>query len=92
MVHYSTTKTTQIGLSRGLAELTQGTKVTVNSVLAGPTWTEGVKDYIHGRAVQDGVDDEVVIQGYFTGADATSLIKRFILPSEVAASVVVSFT
>jgi short-subunit dehydrogenase len=48
MIHYSTTKTAMIGLARGLAELTKGTTVTVNSVLAGPTWTEGVEEYLRG--------------------------------------------
>jgi len=49
MIHYSTTKTALIGLSRGLAELTKGTAVTVNSLLAGPTMTAGVRgDYLAG--------------------------------------------
>eukprot|EP00879_Flechtneria_rotunda_P023214 GHRR01024545.1.p1 GENE.GHRR01024545.1~~GHRR01024545.1.p1 ORF type:complete len:309 (+),score=46.60 GHRR01024545.1:226-1152(+) len=42
MLHYSITKQMQIGLARGLAQLTKGTEVTVNSVLPGPVWTEGV--------------------------------------------------
>ena len=43
MVHYSVTKTAMLGLTRGMAELTKGTDVRVNSILPGPTWTEGVK-------------------------------------------------
>ena len=43
MIHYSMTKTSLVSLSRGMAELTKGTRVTVNSVLPGPTWTEGVE-------------------------------------------------
>ena len=50
MIHYSVTKTAMIGLTRGLAELTKGTGVTVNAVLPGPTWTEGVEAYFHGLA------------------------------------------
>jgi NAD(P)-dependent dehydrogenase (short-subunit alcohol dehydrogenase family) len=47
MVHYSVSKTAVAGLTRGLAELTKGTKVTVNNMLAGPTMTDGVRSYIH---------------------------------------------
>ena len=54
MIHYSMTKTSQLALSRGLAELTKGTKVTVNSVLPGPTWTEGVKSYFDGLCIKSG--------------------------------------
>jgi hypothetical protein len=50
MIHYSVTKSALIGLARGMAELTKATRVTVNSVLAGPTWTEGVQEYIKGLA------------------------------------------
>ena len=48
MIHYSVTKTAMLGLTRGMAELTKGTEVRVNSVLPGPTWTEGVKAYFEG--------------------------------------------
>ena len=54
MVHYSVTKTAMLGLTRGMAELTKGTKVRVNSVLPGPTWTEGVEAYFDGLAEQKG--------------------------------------
>ncbi len=57
MVHYSVTKTAMIGLTRGLAELTKGTAVTVNAVLPGPTWTEGVEAYFRGLAVGQGCAD-----------------------------------
>lgn len=54
MLHYSVSKTAQISLAHGLARLTAGTGVTVNSVLAGPTWTEGVEKYIAGIAAKTG--------------------------------------
>lgn len=54
MLHYSVSKSAQISLARGLAQLTAGTGVTVNSVLAGPTWTEGVEKYIAGIAAKSG--------------------------------------
>ena len=54
MLHYSVSKTAQIGLAQGLAQLAKGTRVTVNSVVVGPTWTEGVEKYIAGIAEKSG--------------------------------------
>ena len=54
MLDYSVSKTAQIGLAQGLAQLAKGTCVTVNSVVVGPTWTEGVEKYIAGIAKQSG--------------------------------------
>src|SRR6201981_2454831 len=50
MIHYGVTKTMQVALARGLAETTAGTGVTVNSVLAGPTRSEGVEKFIDDLA------------------------------------------
>ena len=50
MIHYGMTKTAQLAISRGLAELTKGTNVTVNSVLPGPTRSEGVVDFLRSLA------------------------------------------
>lgn len=50
MIHYSMTKGAQINFARGLAELTKGTNVTVNSLLPGPTATEGVESFKDGLA------------------------------------------
>ncbi len=84
MIHYSLTKTALIALSRGLAELTQGTPVTVNSLLPGPTWTAGVEDYIEGLAEHDGKPVQEVIENYFREDEPNSLIQRFITVEEVA--------
>ena len=84
MVHYSVTKTAMLGLTRGMAELTQGTEVTVNSVLPGPTWTEGVKKYFDGLAEQKGLPLDEIIQDYFKLDEPTSLIQRFVQADEVA--------
>ena len=54
MIPYSMTKSAQINIARGLAELTKGTKVTVNSLLPGPTATEGIVTYIDGIVAQGG--------------------------------------
>jgi NAD(P)-dependent dehydrogenase (short-subunit alcohol dehydrogenase family) len=88
MIPYSVTKTALISLSRGLAELTKGTKVTVNSVLPGPTWTEGVESYMIGAAQAEGQDLESFTANYFKDNEPTSLIQRFATIEEVADTVV----
>eukprot|EP01028_Stygiella_incarcerata_P003159 TRINITY_DN1601_c0_g1_i1.p1 TRINITY_DN1601_c0_g1~~TRINITY_DN1601_c0_g1_i1.p1 ORF type:complete len:273 (+),score=81.98 TRINITY_DN1601_c0_g1_i1:151-969(+) len=84
MIHYSVTKSAQIGLARGLAETTKGTGVTVNSVLPGPTATEGLVSYFRGLAEKEGQDEETVIRNYFKTKEPTSLIQRLIKVDEVA--------
>lgn len=88
MIHYSVTKTAMLGLSRGLAELTKGTEVRVNSVLPGPTWTEGVEKYFIGLAKQKGEPLDDIVQNYFKVDEPTSLIQRFVEPEEVARTIV----
>lgn len=88
MVPYSVSKTTQIALARGLAELTKGTKVTVNSVLPGPTMTEGVEKYMQGFAKEKGIPTmEEAVRLYFAEYERTSLLQRFLDPAEVASVV-----
>lgn len=84
MVHYSVTKTAILGLTRGMAELTKGTRVRVNSVLPGPTWTEGVQNYFEGLAAQKGEPIDAIVANYFQNDEPTSLIQRFVEPDEVA--------
>jgi len=83
MIHYSVTKTALIGLGRGLAVMTKGTTVTVNSVLAGPTWTEGIEDYIKGLAKEKGQEVDQTASDYFVSQEPLSLVSRFIQPSEL---------
>lgn len=87
MLHYGVTKTAQLGLSRGLAELTAGTAVTVNAVLPGPTRTEGVEDWLRGLAKEKGVSLAEVESDFFVKTRPSSLIKRYADPAEVAALV-----
>ncbi len=87
MIHYGVTKTAQLGLSRGLAELTLGTAVTVNAVLPGPTRTEGVEDWLKGLAKQKGLSLAEVEKDFFEKTRPSSLIRRFAEPSEVASLV-----
>lgn len=88
MVHYSVTKTAMLGLTRGMAELTKGTKVRVNSILPGPTWTEGVEAYFDGLADQKGEPLDLIVDNYFKADEPTSLIQRFVQPDEVARMIV----
>ena len=84
MIHYSMTKTAMLSISRGLAELTKGTAVRVNSLLPGPTWTGGVESYFEGLAEQEGRPLEEILSGYFQEHEPTSLIQRFAQVNEVA--------
>lgn len=88
MIHYSVTKTALIGLARGLAELTRGTDVTVNSVLVGPTWTEGAKNYFEKISKAEGRHLDDVTSDFFEKENPTSIIQRFASVEEVASMVV----
>ncbi|MCX6217352.1 SDR family oxidoreductase [Spirosoma sp.] len=84
MIHYGTTKTAQLAISRGLAELTTGTDVTVNTVLPGPTLSEGVGDFIGSMAASRQVSVEEMEKDFFKQARPTSIIKRFATTQEIA--------
>jgi len=84
MVHYGMTKTAQLAVSRGLAEMTAGTNVTVNSVLPGPTRSEGVEQFLEQVAKERGVDTAAIEQDFFKTVRPSSLIKRFATCEEVA--------
>ncbi len=88
MIHYGVTKTMQTALARGLAETTAGTGVTVNSVLAGPTRSEGVEQFLRDLAAKDGITVEQVEQDFFKNARPGSLLQRFAIPEEIANMVV----
>jgi NAD(P)-dependent dehydrogenase (short-subunit alcohol dehydrogenase family) len=88
MVHYGVTKTAQIALARGLAETTAGTNVTVNSVLPGPTRSEGVEQFVKDLSKGQGTDEASVEKEFFRSVRPSSLLKRFATPEEVAAMVV----
>jgi NAD(P)-dependent dehydrogenase (short-subunit alcohol dehydrogenase family) len=84
MIHYGVTKTMQIALARGLAETTKGTGVTVNSVLPGPTRSEGVDKFVKDIAKQQGKSVAEVEKDFFTTVRPGSLIQRFATNEEVA--------
>ncbi len=87
MIHYGVTKTMQVALARGLAETTSGTAVTVNSILAGPTRSEGVEGFIADMAQSQGLSTEAVEDQFFRTMRPTSIIQRFATIDEVAALV-----
>lgn len=88
MIHYGATKTAQLAVSRGLAELTAGTNVTVNAVLPGPTRSEGVADFFGKMAAEAGVTQAEMEKRFINEHRPTSLLKRLADPEEVANMVV----
>jgi NAD(P)-dependent dehydrogenase (short-subunit alcohol dehydrogenase family) len=88
MIHYGVTKTMQVALARGLAETTAGTGVTVNSILAGPTRSEGVGGFLEQMARQQGSTVAAVEKEFFRTARGSSLLQRFATTEEVAAMTV----
>ncbi|MDP9034232.1 MAG: SDR family oxidoreductase [Myxococcota bacterium] len=84
MIHYGMTKTAELAVARGLAELTTGTGVTVNSVLPGPTRSEGVDAFVKQTAAARGIDAEAVERDFFVNVRPSSLLKRFATVDEVA--------
>ncbi len=87
MIHYGTTKTAQLAVSRGLAESLAGTGITVNCVLPGPTMSRGVGDFLGQLAADLDVSFEAFQKQFFETVRPTSLIRRFADPDEVAAMV-----
>ena len=87
MIHYGVTKTMQVALARGLAETTAGTAVTVNSVLAGPTRSEGVEKFLADLAKAKNVTPAAIEKEFFRTSRPGSLLQRFAMTEEVAALV-----
>lgn len=87
MIHYGMTKTAQLAIARGLAETTIGTGITVNSVLPGPTASEGVGTFVQQMAEARGVDFATMEKEFFATARPSSLLQRFATPEEVAAMI-----
>ncbi|MBR1197669.1 SDR family oxidoreductase [Bradyrhizobium sp. AUGA SZCCT0240] len=88
MIHYGMTKTAQLAVARGLAELTRGTAVTVNSVLPGPTMSEGVETFVRDLAKQNGQSVEEAAARFVKQHRPTSLVERFASVEEIANMVV----
>ena len=87
MIHYGVSKTAQLAVARGLAETLAGTGVTVNSVLPGPTASEGVGGFVEQMARNAGTDVATVERQFFANVRPSSLLKRFATPDETAAMI-----
>jgi NAD(P)-dependent dehydrogenase (short-subunit alcohol dehydrogenase family) len=87
MVHYGMTKTAQVAVARGIAESVAGTGITLNSILAGPTDSEGVGGFVEALAKQQNKSTQQVEKEFFEHARPSSLLKRFASGEEVAAMV-----
>jgi NAD(P)-dependent dehydrogenase (short-subunit alcohol dehydrogenase family) len=88
MIHYGTSKTAQLAIARGLAQLTSGTGVTVNSVLPGPTMSEGVETFVKDLARQNGQSVEEAASQFVKQHRPSSLLQRFASVEEIANMVV----
>ncbi len=87
MVHYGMTKTAQLAIARGMAETTKGTAVTVNSVLPGPTASEGVTQFVERLAAAHEISRDQMEAEFFKTGRPSSLLQRFEKPEEIAALV-----
>jgi NAD(P)-dependent dehydrogenase (short-subunit alcohol dehydrogenase family) len=88
MIHYGTTKTAQLAIARGLAKLTRGTAVTVNSVLPGPTMSEGVETFVKDLARQNNQSEAEAAANFVKQHRPGSLLQRFASVEEIANIVV----
>jgi NAD(P)-dependent dehydrogenase (short-subunit alcohol dehydrogenase family) len=87
MIHYGVSKSAQLAVSRGMAELTRGTQVTVNAVLPSATRSEGIVEYLRKTAPRPGMTDKEIEANFFQTYRPTSLLQRMIEADEVAAMV-----
>ncbi|HEY0198179.1 MAG TPA: SDR family oxidoreductase [Rhodanobacter sp.] len=86
MIHYGVTKSSQLAVSRGLAELTKGTAVTVNSVMPGPTRSEGIVEFLQSVA-SPGASAAEAESEFFAKHRSSSLLQRLIEGDEIASLV-----
>lgn len=84
MIHYATSKTAQLTVSRGLAQLTRGTGVTVNAVMPGPTRSDGIEDFLRSQASDPLAPIEQIEAEFFATARSSSILQRMIEAGEVA--------
>ncbi len=87
MVHYGFSKSAQLFIARGAAEMTRGTEVTVNSVLPGPTWVEAQQPRLEARAQAMGTTVDTLKEKTFSERRPSSLLQRYASPEEVASMV-----
>lgn len=88
MIHYGMTKTAQVSIARGIAELSKGTNVTSNSIIVGPSKSEGVLQFMEDLAVKENKTFQEVEKFFFDEVRPTSLIQRFSDVDEIANMIV----
>jgi NAD(P)-dependent dehydrogenase (short-subunit alcohol dehydrogenase family) len=84
MIHYGMTKTAMLSLSNGLSKLTKGTEVTVNTILGGPTYSEGVANAVRYIASSSNMSEDDMKAAIMQNTNPHSLLQRFITPAEIA--------
>lgn len=84
MIHYGVSKTADVALARGLAKRMAGTGVTVNSVLPGPTLSEGVAAMLEDERAATGKPIEEVAAEFVRASRSSSIIQRAATVEEVA--------
>jgi NAD(P)-dependent dehydrogenase (short-subunit alcohol dehydrogenase family) len=87
VIHYGVTKTAQLAVARGMAELATNTDVTVNSVLVGPTRSEGMGQILKQMSEKDHLTESQIEKWFFETVRPTSLLKRFLRPEEIGSFV-----
>lgn len=87
MIHYATTKTAQLSVSRGLAQLTRGTNVTVNAVLPGPTRSDGIETFLRSQASDPSAPIKQIEAEFFATARSASILQRMVEAEEIASLV-----
>jgi len=84
MIHYGMTKSAMAAFANGLSKLTKGSSVTVNTILGGPTYSEGVASVVEQIAETQNFDVEQIKKGIIQQTNPHSLLQRFIQPQEIA--------
>ena len=87
LIPYSTTKAALHAISRGLAQMTKGSGVTVNTIVPGSTLSEGAQNFLSEVAQKENKTPEQVEKDFFTEVRTSSLLQRFASVEEVASAV-----